>query len=119
MCIPLREEWEAKIAKFHAKHRGMSRAEAMLEYLKVGQDLETYGISYYDITNKKGSELALGVDCLGINVYNREDRLNPKINFPWSEINRISYDNQNFIVKLTDKKSPKFVVSAWLFFIFA
>lgn len=104
-----REEWEAKIAKFHAKHRGMSRAEAMLEYLKVGQDLETYGISYYDITNKKGSELALGVDCLGINVYNREDRLNPKINFPWSEINRISYDNHNFIVKLTDKKSPKFV----------
>ena len=41
---------------------------------QVGQDLETYGISYYDITNKKGSELLMGVDCLGINVYNREDR---------------------------------------------
>ena len=30
-----REEWEKKIAKFHAKHNGMSRAEAMMEYLKV------------------------------------------------------------------------------------
>ena len=30
-----REEWEEKIAKFHAKHNGMSRAEAMMEYLKV------------------------------------------------------------------------------------
>ena len=30
-----REEWEEKIAKFHAKHHGMSRAEAMMEYLKV------------------------------------------------------------------------------------
>jgi len=104
-----REEWEEKIGKFHAKHQGMSRAEAMMEYLKVGQDLETYGISYYDITNKKGSELLMGVDCLGINVYNREDRLSPKINFPWSEINKISYQQSNFIVKLTDKKSPKFV----------
>ena len=41
---------------------------------QVAQDLETYGINYYDITNKKGSELLMGVDCLGINVYNREDR---------------------------------------------
>ena len=31
----IREEWEEKIGKFHAKHQGMSRAEAMMEYLKV------------------------------------------------------------------------------------
>ena len=37
-------------------------------------------------------------------------RLSPQINFPWSEINRISCQSNNFIVKLTDKKSPKFVV---------
>ena len=43
--------------------------------------------------------------------YNFSDcRLSPQINFPWSEINRISCQNNNFIVKLTDKKSPKFVV---------
>jgi len=94
---------------FHGKHRGLSRAEAMLEYLKVAQDLETYGITYYDITNKKGSELVLGVDALGLNVYDKADRLSPKISFPWSEINRISYQSDNFIVKLNDKKSPKFV----------
>jgi len=104
-----REEWENKISLFHAKHKGMTREDAMLEYLKVAQDLETFGISYYDITNKKGSELMLGVDCLGINVYNEGDRLSPKINFPWSEINRISFKNNNFIVKLNDKKSPKFI----------
>lgn len=104
-----REEWENKISLFHAKHKGMPREDAMLEYLKVAQDLESFGISYYDITNKKGSELILGVDCLGINVYNEGDRLSPKISFPWSEINRISFKNNNFIVKLNDKKSPKFI----------
>ena len=57
----------------------------MLEYLKVCQDLETYGISYYDITNSQKTELVLGVDALGINVYAKNNRLNPQINFPWSE----------------------------------
>jgi len=104
-----REEWEAKVTMFHEKHEGMSRSEAMLEYLKVAQDLETYGISYYDITNKKGTNLMLGVDSLGLNVYAKGDKFSPQISFPWSEINRISYQNDNFIVKLNDKKSPKFV----------
>lgn len=104
-----REEWEEKIATFHSKHRGLSREDAMMEYLKKAQDLETFGITYYDITNKKGTELVLGVDALGVNVYNKGDIFNPKINFPWSEINRISYESDKFIVKLNDKKTPKFV----------
>jgi len=104
-----REEWEAKVTMFHEKHEGMSRSEAMMEYLKVAQDLETYGISYYEITNKKGSHLMLGVDSLGLNVYDKGDKFSPKISFPWSEIDRIAYQNDNFIVKLTDKKSPKFI----------
>ena len=41
---------------------------------QVAQDLETYGITYYDITNKKGSSLVLGVDCLGVNIYKKEER---------------------------------------------
>ena len=34
-----------------------SRAEAMIEYLKVTQDLETYGITYYEVKNKKGTKV--------------------------------------------------------------
>ena len=104
-----RADWEGKIAQFHSKHRGLSRDEAMMEFLKVAQDLETYGINYFDISNKKGSKLSLGLDALGINVYGAEDRLNPKINFPWSDINKINFKGKDFIVKLADKSSPKFV----------
>ena len=71
-----REEWEGKISMFHAKHKGMSKEEAMMEYMKVAQDLETYGISYFDIVNKKKTELLLGVDALGINIYEKANRLN-------------------------------------------
>ena len=51
-----------------------SREDAMIEYLKIAQDLEMYGVNYFDIKNKKGTELFLGVDALGLNVYAREDK---------------------------------------------
>ena len=46
-----REEWEEKIAKFHAKHHGMSRAEAMMEYLKVMMEyLKVTMMEYLKVT---------------------------------------------------------------------
>lgn len=50
------------------------REDAMLEYLKIAQDLEMYGVNYFDIKNKKGTELCLGVDALGLNIYEKEDK---------------------------------------------
>lgn len=50
------------------------REDAMLEYLKIAQDLEMYGVNYFDIKNKKGTELWLGVDALGLNIYEKEDK---------------------------------------------
>ena len=46
----------------------------MMEYLKISQDLEMYGVNYFPIKNKKGTELHLGVDALGLNVYEPDDR---------------------------------------------
>ena len=46
----------------------------MVEYLKIAQDLEMYGVNYFTIKNKKGSELWLGVDALGLNIYDKKDR---------------------------------------------
>lgn len=46
----------------------------MIEYLKIAQDLEMYGVNYFSIKNKKGSELWLGVDALGLNIYERSDK---------------------------------------------
>lgn len=50
------------------------REDAMIEYLKAAQDLEMYGVNYFDIKNKRGTELFLGVDALGLNIYEKEDR---------------------------------------------
>lgn len=56
------------------KHSGMAKEDAMLEYLKLAQNLEMYGITYFEIKNKKGTPLLLGVTSLGLNVYKPEDK---------------------------------------------
>ncbi|EDV24958.1 uncharacterized protein TRIADDRAFT_25177, partial [Trichoplax adhaerens] len=101
-------QWEERISNWHSEHKNMLKEEAMMEYLKIAQDLEMYGVNYYDIKNKKGSDLWLGVDALGINVYEHEDRLTPKIGFPWSEIRNISFSEKKFVIKPIDRKSPDF-----------
>ncbi|XP_056677511.1 merlin isoform X3 [Monodelphis domestica] len=88
------EMWEERITSWYAEHRGRARDEAEMEYLKIAQDLEMYGVNYFAIRNKKGTELLLGVDALGLHIYDPENRLTPKISFPWNEIRNISYSDK-------------------------
>lgn len=107
-----KEQWEERIQVWHEEHRLMLKEEAMIEYLKIAQDLEMYGVNYFEIKNKKGTDLWLGVDALGLNIYEKDDRLTPKIGFPWSEIRNISFNDKKFIIKPIDKKSPDFLFYA-------
>lgn len=107
-----RDQWEERITNWWAEHKGMPREDAMMEYLKIAQDLEMYGVNYFDIKNKKGTDLWLGVDALGLNIYEKEDKLTPKIGFPWSEIRNISFNDRKFVIKPIDKKAPDFVFFA-------
>lgn len=106
------EMWEERIKVWYSERRGMTRDEAEMEYLKIAQDLEMYGVNYFQIKNKKGSDLWLGVDSRGISVYERENRLSPKIAFPWSEIKNISFKDKRFVIKMNDKKAADFIFFA-------
>ena len=41
--------------------------------------------------------------------YAQDDRLTPKIGFPWSEIRNISFNDKKFVIKPIDKKAPDFM----------
>uniref|UniRef100_A0AAR2LZW7 NF2, moesin-ezrin-radixin like (MERLIN) tumor suppressor a n=1 Tax=Pygocentrus nattereri TaxID=42514 RepID=A0AAR2LZW7_PYGNA len=102
------EMWEERITACYAEHRGRTRDEAEMEYLKIAQDLEMYGVNYFFIRNKKGTDLLLGVDALGLHIYDPENKLTPKISFPWNEIRNISYSDKEFAIKPLDKKADVF-----------
>ena len=87
-----------QVSAFHKQHRGQNAEEAMLEYLKIAQDLEMFGIDYFNVVNAKGSDAILGIDALGINFYSTDDKFNPKVSFPWSEIAKINATNKEFVV---------------------
>lgn len=59
--------------------------------------------------NKKETNLWLGVTSLGLNIYEKENKLAPKTTFTWSEIRHISFDDKKFIIKTVEKTSPNFV----------
>lgn len=46
--IPL-HMWENRIKLWYADHQGMTKAEAELEYLRITQDLDMFGVAYYPI----------------------------------------------------------------------
>lgn len=63
--------WDERITNWWMEHKEMARDDAMMEYLKIAQDLEMYGVNYFEIKNKKGTDLWLGVDALGLNIYEK------------------------------------------------
>ncbi len=42
--------WQDRIKIWYADHRGMSQDEAEMEYLKIAQDLDMYGVNYFPIS---------------------------------------------------------------------
>uniref|UniRef100_A0A669CGU7 Moesin a n=1 Tax=Oreochromis niloticus TaxID=8128 RepID=A0A669CGU7_ORENI len=89
-----KEQWEERIQVWHEEHKGMMREESMMEYLKIAQDLEMYGVNYFNIKNKKGTELWLGVDGLCFVK------------------GTLCSADQKFVIKPIDKKAPDFVFYA-------
>ncbi|XP_061836053.2 NF2, moesin-ezrin-radixin like (MERLIN) tumor suppressor a [Nerophis lumbriciformis] len=102
------EMWEERIAACHAGHRGRAREDAEMEYLKIAQDLDMYGVDYFLIRNHRGTELLLGVDALGLHIYQPDNKLTPKCSFPWNEIRDVSYSDKEFTIKPVDKKADVF-----------
>uniref|UniRef100_A0A672PMJ1 FERM domain-containing protein n=1 Tax=Sinocyclocheilus grahami TaxID=75366 RepID=A0A672PMJ1_SINGR len=95
-----KEQWEDRIQTWHEEHRGMLREDSLMEYLKIAQDLEMYGVNYFDIKNKKGTELCWEWMLL-VSTF-----MNTKTSMSSAEIDK------KFVIKPIDKKAPDFVFYA-------
>lgn len=100
--------WRERIKRWWINNHGQSREDAEMEYLRVAQDLEMYGILYYPICNKKETDLHLGISALGLGIYKGSNRITPRPFFSWSEIKNISFHNKKFHMKTVDKSTISF-----------
>lgn len=101
--------WTESIVNMWKKLSGLDSEEAMLEYLKLAQNLDMFGVTYFKIKNKRGTNLLLGLSALGLDIYKPDDQLNPQVSFPWSEIKHLTFRDKKFIIKPLDRKAPDFI----------
>ncbi|VDL14573.1 unnamed protein product [Hymenolepis diminuta] len=97
------------VVRWYEEHRGMYPQTAMLHYLEIAEGLETYGVEFFEIYNRRGTDLLLGIDAMGLAVYKPPDRITPKVGFPWSEIRNIAFNDRKFTIKPIEKKSSDLV----------
>ncbi|XP_044143186.1 merlin-like [Bufo gargarizans] len=100
------EMWQDKITAWYAEHRGIARDEAEMNYLKIAQDLDMYGMNYFPISQTKNdSDMLLGVDAKGIHIYSRNNKISPLKSFKWGDIRNISYNSKKLKFTPVDKKA--------------
>ncbi|XP_004518391.1 moesin/ezrin/radixin homolog 2 [Ceratitis capitata] len=103
------EMWEERIKTWYMDHEPMTRDEVEMEYLKIAQDLDMYGVNYFPITNKNKTKLWLGVTAIGLNIYEENNKLSPRTTFQWNEIRHVSFDDKKFTIRLVDTKVSNFI----------
>lgn len=103
------EMWQDKITAWYAEHRGIARDEAEMNYLKIAQDLDMYGMNYFPISQTKNdSDILLGVDAKGIHIYSRNNKISPLKSFKWGDIRNISYNSKKLKFTPVDKQAETF-----------
>nr|CAD7404500.1 unnamed protein product [Timema cristinae] len=104
--------WEDRIKHWYSQHKGLSRREAELEYLKLAQELKMYGVTLYSGSNKDGAQIWLGATPTGLNIYCTENAVDPHLSFRWPEIKNFGFKNEKFAVELVKKCSQNVVFVA-------
>ncbi|CAF4908147.1 unnamed protein product [Rotaria sp. Silwood1] len=130
-----RTDWFNRIVNLWRTHALLTREEAEMSYLKHAQDLDMFGLSFFEIskmqgTNKSSSssqqqiksinqqqkqsdqpsiaaELWLGIDSLGIRFY-KKNKLRPEVFFSWCDVKSVTAHDKKVILNLTIDKHATF-----------
>ncbi|KHN76676.1 FERM domain-containing protein 5 [Toxocara canis] len=95
---------EEKIAEAHKLFKGLTAAEAEMEFLKKASKLDTYGFDPYAVTDKQGQTLYVGVTHRGIYIYHVSRMIH---HITWEELEKVDYLGKSlFIAPVASYVSP-------------
>ncbi|XP_063758139.1 band 4.1-like protein 2 isoform X13 [Eleginops maclovinus] len=98
-------EMEEKIVELHKSHRGMTPAQADVQFLENAKKLSMYGVDLHHAKDSEGVDIMLGVCANGLLVYKDRLRIN---RFAWPKILKISYKRNNFYIKIRPGETEQF-----------
>uniref|UniRef100_A0A7N9AQ38 Erythrocyte membrane protein band 4.1-like 3a n=1 Tax=Mastacembelus armatus TaxID=205130 RepID=A0A7N9AQ38_9TELE len=99
------KEMEEKIMELHKTHKGMTPAEAEMQFLENVKKLSMYGVDLHHAKDSEGVPIMLGVCSSGLLVYRDRLRIN---RFSWPKILKISYKRNNFYIKIRPGEFDQF-----------
>ncbi|OCT95090.1 merlin isoform X2 [Xenopus laevis] len=107
------EMWQEKITAWYAEHRGTDRNEAEMNYLKIAQDLDMYGMNYFPVLiyyqqANTDSAILLGVNAKGIHIFSKNNKIMPSKSFKWGDISNISYNYKRLKIAPINRKDGVF-----------
>lgn len=98
-------ELEDRVMELHRTYRGMTPAEAEINFLENAKKLSMYGVDLHHAKDSEGIEIMLGVCANGLLIYRDRLRIN---RFAWPKILKISYKRSNFYIKIRPGEYEQF-----------
>ncbi|XP_077573442.1 band 4.1-like protein 1 isoform X3 [Stigmatopora nigra] len=98
-------ELEERVMELHHNYRGMSPAEAEVNFLENAKKLSMYGVDLHQAKDSEGIDIMLGVSANGLLIYRDRLRIN---RFAWPKILKISYKRSNFYIKIRPGEYEQF-----------
>ncbi|XP_024125191.1 band 4.1-like protein 1 isoform X2 [Oryzias melastigma] len=98
-------ELEERVMELHRNYKGMTPAEAELNFLENAKKLSMYGVDLHHAKDSEGIEIMLGVCANGLLIYRDRLRIN---RFAWPKILKISYKRSNFYIKIRPGEYEQF-----------
>ncbi|KAM9408929.1 band 4.1-like protein 1 isoform 2-T2 [Pholidichthys leucotaenia] len=98
-------ELEERVIELHRTYKGMTPAEAEMNFLENAKKLSMYGVDLHHAKDSEGIEIMLGVCANGLLIYRDRLRIN---RFAWPKILKISYKRSNFYIKIRPGEYEQF-----------
>uniref|UniRef100_A0A8C4IK46 FERM domain containing 4B n=1 Tax=Dicentrarchus labrax TaxID=13489 RepID=A0A8C4IK46_DICLA len=93
---------EDKVIEHYKKLKGLTRGQAIVQYLALVESLPTYGVHYYPVKDKQEIPWWLGVSYKGIGQYDLQDKLKPRKLFQWKQLENLYFREKKFAVEVND-----------------
>ncbi|XP_067398356.1 FERM domain-containing protein 4B isoform X2 [Emydura macquarii macquarii] len=93
---------EDRVIEHYIKIKGLTRGQAIVQYMKVVEALPTYGVHYYGVKDKQGIPWWLGISYKGIGQYDLQDKVKPRKLFQWKQLENLYFREKKFAVEVHD-----------------
>ncbi|KAM3872629.1 FERM domain-containing protein 4B [Diretmus argenteus] len=93
---------EDRVIEYYRQQKGVSRGQAIVQYLTLVETLPTYGVHYYEVKDKQGIPWWLGISYKGIGQYDLQDKLKPRKLYQWKQLENLYFREKKFAVEVND-----------------